>query len=81
MKYDLLISATPKQNAKVSVPLFKSDIATGIIIDVNEEIVQFKIAIADLNSGFPLLNEEYNVVGIHVPTCIRYQHVWVRGIP
>ena len=37
-----------------------------IIIDVNGEIVQFKIAIAGGNSGFPLLNKDFNVVGIHV---------------
>ena len=39
---------------------------TGTIIDVIRDIIQIKIALADGNSGHPLLNDEYMVVGIQV---------------
>ena len=66
MKYDRLISATPIKNEKFTVPLYKGDFVTGTIVDVKGDNIQFKIDLADGNSGHPLLNDEYRVVGIHV---------------
>ena len=66
MKYDRLMSANSIKNGKCTLPLYTGDLVTGTIIDVKGDNIQFKIALAEGNSGHPLLNDEYRVVGIHV---------------
>ena len=55
MKYDRLISANPIKNGKFTVSLYTGDLVTGTIINVMGDIIQFKIALKEGNSGFPLL--------------------------
>ena len=64
MKYARLLSATPEKNAKVTLYHYNGGDASGSIIDVIEDSIQYKIE-TEISLGSPLLNEDRDVVGIH----------------
>ena len=64
MKYARLLSETPEKKAKVTLYHYNGGDASGSIIDVFEDSIQYKIE-TEINLGSPLLNEDRNVVGIH----------------
>ena len=64
MQYARLISATPEKNAKVTLYHYNGEDASGSIINVIGDSIQYKIE-TEINLGSPLLNEDRDVVGIH----------------
>ena len=69
MPYARLLSAAPEKNAKVTLYQYNSGEANGNIIDVIEQFIQIQYKIETeilVNLGSPLLNEDRDVVGIHV---------------
>ena len=73
-KYERLTSDVPVQNAVVSVFQYCNEslnFAKGRINKVNNEIIEYSLYgysldTEELSCGFPLLNEQLKVVGIHV---------------
>ena len=67
-KYERLTSAVPVENEDVSVFQYCKEsinFAKGRINKVIEEVIEYSLDTIELSCGFPLLNEQLKVVGIH----------------
>ena len=69
MKYECLAPADPVENEDVSVFQYRKEslhFAKGKINKVIGEVIEYSLDIEELSCGFPVLNEQLKVVGIHV---------------
>ena len=69
MNYELLMPDVPIENEIVSVFQYKEEIlifGKGCINKTTGEIIQYSLDTEEYCCGFPLLNEQLKVVGIHV---------------
>ena len=55
----------PQKNTKVTVFQFNGTISSGNISDVIGDSIQYRID-SEISLGSPLINEDRDVVGIHV---------------
>ena len=68
-KYERLTSAVPVENEDVSVFQYRKEslnFAKGRINKVIGDVIEYSLDTVELSCGFPLLNEQLKVVGIHV---------------
>ena len=67
-KYERLTSDVPVENQLVSVFQYRKEsinFAKGRINKVIGEVIEYSLDTEELSCGFPLLNEQLRVVGIH----------------
>ena len=65
MQYARLLSSTPEKNANVTLYHHYGGDVSGNIVDVIGDFIQYTIG-PEIRLGSPLLNEDRDVVGIHV---------------
>ena len=65
MQYARLLSSTPEKNANVTLYHHNGGDVSGNIVDVIGDFIQYTIG-PEIRLGSPLLNEDRDVVGIHV---------------
>ena len=69
MKYERLASEVPAENEVVNVYQYCEEnlkIGKGRINKVNGNIIEYSLDTEEYSSGFPILNEHLEVVGLHV---------------
>ena len=82
-KYKCLTSAVPVENEEVSVFQYSKEslnFAKGRINKVIGKVIEYGLDTEELSCGFPLLNEQLNVVGIHVNSEKLEEQVVLRAI-